>query len=374
MVAQVLVHATTPMNIVAMGPVLAVLEADDRVELTYLNARSTADVFSPVGVDAAQVVSLGEAQERRWDAMVVTSPWLPEVGHTGPVVYVPHGCADKRESTSGRLFSSQDSMLALSVVCWSTHEARKDFIAHHGRTARPRGVLTGYPRLDVLRGAPDTRLELRERLGLGADEKVVLFAPTWGGDGAMNAWGERLLRALGEVDATVVVKVHDALATTRHWQRNQAYWPGVARRVAAEVPRLVFVDDPDPYPLLCGSDVVVADYGSMAIESQVRGVPLVFLALDDHHAEVVHDRRKLERLQAAGVTVTSPDALVAAVDRALAGPDRHQATARDALAASVADHAVGAARRIADLVLEEAGVLRRRRGRRSVPVREPAAT
>jgi CDP-glycerol glycerophosphotransferase len=135
---------------------------------------------------------------------------------------------------------------------------------------------TGYPRNDMLKSAQRDRIgaSVRERLGVPAGKKVVLYAPTWRDDHHI-ARGKRgfslqfdlakAREALGE-DHIVLVRTH-YLISDRTWSQMDD-----------------FVIDVSSYPdiadLYLASDILVTDYSSAMFDFAGTGKPMVFFTYD----------------------------------------------------------------------------------------------
>jgi CDP-glycerol glycerophosphotransferase (TagB/SpsB family) len=125
----------------------------------------------------------------------------------------------------------------------------------------------GYPRNDVLTtGDPQP---VRELLGVGSSERVILYAPTWRDD------REQIVdfidpQALAEATGSVVlVRGH-----------SRTLQPG--RDV--EGPRVIDVTGfPDTSSLLLAADALVTDYSSVMFDFSVTGKPMYFLVPDMEH-------------------------------------------------------------------------------------------
>lgn len=136
----------------------------------------------------------------------------------------------------------------------------------------------GYPRNDALaRTDEGARHEARTRLGLPADARVVLYAPTWRD-------GQRLMPQLLDLD-----RVADALGAggvvLQRGHMNIRRWES-----ASSHDRVRDVTDyPEINDLFLAADVAITDYSSIMFDFSVTGRPLVFYApdLDDYR-----DRRR----------------------------------------------------------------------------------
>ncbi|MBT2210493.1 CDP-glycerol glycerophosphotransferase family protein [Actinomadura sp. NEAU-AAG7] len=135
---------------------------------------------------------------------------------------------------------------------------------------------TGYPRNDVLSSPEFDRLgaRVRERLGIPAGKKVVLYAPTWRDDHhlapgrrafSMELDVEALRRALGD-DHVLLVRPH-FLITEGDRPRSDGFTIDVSRY-------------PDIADLYLASDVLVTDYSSAMFDFACTGRPMLFYTYD----------------------------------------------------------------------------------------------
>jgi len=204
-------------------------------------------------------------------------------------------------------------------------------------------VETGLPRHDLL--CSDRLVEIRAAraaaartgLGISADRRVVLWAPTYR-PGRKVGWLEprTLADALGE-DHVLVVRPHplvrDGVAGADGRKVIDASWAGDVR------------------DLLLIADVLVTDYSSLLVDFALTGRPMVFFTPDLDRAR---QRLYLERDDLPGDVVTDPAALAAAI---LAAPDciaSHDAAYRRLIRTHL-PHADGSASaRVVDAMLGDA--------------------
>ncbi|WOF24468.1 CDP-glycerol glycerophosphotransferase family protein [Microbacterium betulae] len=125
----------------------------------------------------------------------------------------------------------------------------------------------GYPRNDrLVTGDPRAA---RERLGIGPDERVLLYAPTWRDD------REEIVDFL---DPSGLAVGADAVVLVRGHSRTLI--PG--RDVTG--PRVVDVTAyPDTAELLLAADALITDYSSVMFDFSVTGKPMYFLVPDLEH-------------------------------------------------------------------------------------------
>lgn len=130
----------------------------------------------------------------------------------------------------------------------------------------------GVPRTDVFfdeEGMTQTRAEVRERLGVADDQKLVVFAPTFRGNGPTTArgtetevWSE-IADELGE-GYRVAVRQHPFV------RRSDGPLPG----------NLVDASEGDMNSLLMATDILVTDYSSSILEFALLRRPYVLFVPD----------------------------------------------------------------------------------------------
>lgn len=156
----------------------------------------------------------------------------------------------------------------------------------------------GYPRNDVLVSGDGGAT--REALGIGAEERVLLYAPTWRDDRS---------EMVDFVDPAALAEATGAVVLVRGHSRTLQ--PGRD----AEGPRVIDVTGfPDTSLLLLAADALITDYSSVMFDFSVTGKPMYFLVPD-----MEHYRGKLRGFyfdlaaHAPGPVVRSQDELVAAL-------------------------------------------------------------
>ena len=168
-----------------------------------------------------------------------------------------------------------DPRRALAVVResrrWNVLLAQNPFAARilsraYAFLRRPVWV-EGYPRNDVLR--IDDGAQTRAALGIRADEKVLLYAPTWRDDRE---------RIVDFVDPVALARDTDAVVLVRGHSRTLL--PGEDARG----PRVIDVTGfPDTARLLAAADALITDYSSVMFDYSVTGKPMYFLVPDVEH-------------------------------------------------------------------------------------------
>ncbi|HWS50818.1 MAG TPA: CDP-glycerol glycerophosphotransferase family protein [Microbacterium sp.] len=126
----------------------------------------------------------------------------------------------------------------------------------------------GYPRNDALRGGDPA--VIRAALGIGAEERVLLYAPTWRDDRS---------EMVDFVDPELLAQQADAVVLVRGHSRTLK--PGRDRAGA----RVIDVTGyPETAQLLLAADGLITDYSSVMFDFSVTGKPMYFLVPDlDHY-------------------------------------------------------------------------------------------
>jgi len=130
------------------------------------------------------------------------------------------------------------------------------------------GILeTGYPRNDELHEVDDARIAtIRSRLGVAADKKLIMYAPTWREQksGIVDFLDlEELSAALGD-DHIILLRGHVRTLGKSH--------------VAAGV--LDVSTYPQVSELFLVADALITDYSSMMFDYSVTGKPMIFFTPD----------------------------------------------------------------------------------------------
>ncbi|RGE21566.1 CDP-glycerol glycerophosphotransferase family protein [Leucobacter sp. wl10] len=222
------------------------------------------------------------------------------------------------------------------------------------RVAPGRVRVLGDPRDDALavqavdpRAAGEARRSLVEALGdagsrIGADETVVLYAPTWR-DGEPDPAvpdgeeAELIRRALERANARLVIRPHPL--------GSGAYEPLLGGRIHALGADLVR----DATPLLGGVDVVITDYSSLALDFSRLGRPIIWFAPDLERYSNTRGLYEPLEVTSAGRVLRNWAGVAARIEELVPGSHASRAAEADARALAARFHARpegGAARRV----------------------------
>lgn len=132
----------------------------------------------------------------------------------------------------------------------------------------------GIPRMDVaFHPVEGIRDMVREKLGIPADKRIVLYAPTFRDHGEMDCYQLDFARALEALRAS----------TGEDWVFAVRLHPNIVEK-ADFIPYSDTVFNattyPDLYELLPAVDMVVTDYSSLMFEAGFLGKPVILFATD----------------------------------------------------------------------------------------------
>lgn len=157
----------------------------------------------------------------------------------------------------------------------------------------------GYPRNDVL--VTGDASAVRAALGIGEDERVLLYAPTWRDDRT---------QMVDFIDAEALAADADAVVLVRGHSRTLD--PGYDSTGA----RVIDVTGyPETAQLMLAADVLITDYSSVMFDYSVTGKPMFFLVPDlDHYRGELRGFYFDLAERAPGPLVRTQDELVRALE------------------------------------------------------------
>jgi len=163
---------------------------------------------------------------------------------------------------------------------------------------------TGYPRNDVLFGDTDhLRTRTRQRLGISAEQRVVLYAPTW-----REYVGVRDSKPLYLDAERVTATLPDTVVLIRgHYNSSAQREVFIDHRRILDVTRY-----PDIADLYLAADVLVTDYSSVMFDFALTDKPVVLLVPD------FKKYRDVERGFYFDIESTAPGPLVDSTDAVIA--------------------------------------------------------
>ncbi|HEU4671363.1 MAG TPA: CDP-glycerol glycerophosphotransferase family protein [Candidatus Limnocylindrales bacterium] len=185
-------------------------------------------------------------------------------------------------SVLGKTFGADEDLVAAVRIhanydlCLVSSEAATPFYAEAFRLPPESFVSSlGIPRTDLLFGADrEARAaRVRERYGIPADRRVVLYAPTFRGERIVDARADHLLDF--EALAATLAADHVVLVRLHPFVRARLQIPAGLDNFLVDVS-----DAPEINELMLASDVLVTDYSSAVFEFALLGRPIVVYAPD----------------------------------------------------------------------------------------------
>ncbi len=198
--------------------------------------------------------------------------WVSAAHATGcPVVAVEHGIIHPHHA--GYMLPSRDGLpLADRTYVFGPYEAR---LLTETSVYRPGEVVVGgSPRLDL--AAPptsgDIRAAVRAELGVGTDERMVVFSSTSSTAIRWTTFAAALDLLLDAPWPSVhlVVKLHPAEAEDGYWSRLVG---GIARARGFEPPALTVVKSVDLFSLLRAADAHLGVSSTVLTDAVAAGTP-----------------------------------------------------------------------------------------------------
>ncbi|MFI6349589.1 CDP-glycerol glycerophosphotransferase family protein [Streptomyces sp. NPDC050560] len=242
----------------------------------------------PPGVDRVELGS-----RRYFDVMARATYWFNDVNWAGSLVKRPGSVHVQTHLGTPLKFMGADLLLrpgaryGWDVRAMLRRADRWDYSLAAGRYAQGvweraypchfTSLCVGSPRNDVLVNGDAVRAAVaRGRLGIGAGDTVVLYAPTprdyRRGRFALRADLEGLAGALG-AGATLVVRLHPGLADRP--ERALLLRDLHRRGVVVDA-----TDEPSVTDLMLASDALVTDYSALMFDFVLLDRPVVLLADD----------------------------------------------------------------------------------------------
>ena len=311
---DVLVEMRTPVYHAVLGPIADALLVEPDVHVWYTS--ESPDRIAPL-VPEGRFLNREEAEWRRFDLYLNGDPWaaarLRRCAHR---INFFHGVAGKYDL-------DQPAGLPLGFqyydrVAFINRDRMLRYLAADIVTPK-QAVLVGYPKLDALVSGAYDGAAVRASLGLRADHRTALYAPTYSEASSLHIAGEEIVTSLAGAGLNVIVKLHD-----RSLDPDPRYNGGIdwrARFAALEKQlgpeRVRFVETSDASPLLAAADCMVTDHSSIGFEYLVLDRPLLVFDAPDLARAARINAEKIVLLRSAATVVETAAELAARAVQAL---------------------------------------------------------
>jgi len=281
------------------------------------------------GVDS-RWVPYWKARWRKWDLYVSSCFDVPWLARRVPWVDTFHGVGEKWVEDGSRLYMAHPLAARYDRLLCPNRRLAAQFEARPGFLKTPESLrVTGLAKADPLVwfNTPEVRARLKEALAFPSAAPLVLFAPTWGPDGVLALHAEDVVRSCREAGANLAVKLHSCSYLPDPRFNGGVDWMERMDRWAREH-GFRHLPHADLTALILAADVMVADFGSAAVEYCLVDRPLVFFHGAAQAQRTGGDRFQFNALCAAGGDVRDRPALKARLGLALGGQDGAAAARR----------------------------------------------
>ncbi len=228
---------------------------------------------------------------RHWPAAGTSSPTAASASGSSAV----RARSSSRPGTAPRSSASAPTSSAPRRRTWPTSRASLQRSRQYSLFITPNAFTTpimtnafrlqcevleaGYPRNDVFH-APDRvkrAAAVREKLGIPADKKVVLYAPTWRDD---QRYGGRRFKLDNRIDVEAAQRElgEDHVLLYRKHHKVLDSIPGAGQGFVYDVTYY-----PDIADLYLIADVMITDYSSVLFDFAHSGRPMLFFTYDLEH-------------------------------------------------------------------------------------------
>lgn len=259
-------------------------------------------VFHLLGEARLKFVPYEKAKWRKWDLYVSScfdNPWL---ARTVPWVDTFHGVGEKFIPNEDRLYmvhplaKRYDRLLCPNQRLADGYKKRAEFLKSPDSLC-----LTGMPRADMLVWLNDleVRNALRSALGVRQDERLLLFAPTYGADGVLHAFGTQIIEACLRARIHVVVKLHSCSYLPDPKYSCGVKWTHELQQYGRSK-AFLHLPQANLTALMIAADAIVTDFGSAAVESSLLDTPLFFFGIKSQAERTGGDRVQFDLLCSAG--------------------------------------------------------------------------
>lgn len=126
-------------------------------------------------------------------------------------------------------------------------------------------------------------------------KKIIMFAPTWGENSSYQMMGARILKVLSEKDAFIIIKPHP-LCITENIPGNNMNLEDFCKNLFKKGNYGIYTKS--PYDLMLISDMLIADFSSIALEYTILRKP-IWLYLNKFTEDNVADIEQLNMLKNA---------------------------------------------------------------------------
>ena len=324
---RVLVDARTPVNYTMVAPLVRAMASDPRVAF-FFTASEDPNRLRDIYREAPDVrtISPGLARLMRFDAYLASDFMWQTLPRGTCRIQTFHGVGGKYGFDA-----PTTSMRVWDRIFFVNERRLRNFVKTGAIDAGSPAVrMVGLPKADALVDGTWTRDGVLEPLGLDPSLPTILYAPTWSPASSLNAMGLDLVTRLMEAWSgaiNLIVKLHDRSRDIRERYSGGVDWmAALETRLRGRTAVVARGHDVSPY--LVASDLMVTDHSSAGFEFLLRDRPIVRI----HSPRLIREANihpdYVALLASVSASAESLDAVVDAVEHALATPDALSDTRR----------------------------------------------
>lgn len=151
----------------------------------------------------------------------------------------------------------------------------------------------GYAKIDDLLQNSYSIDFLKNKLGItpNDDRKIILYAPNWESTSALHKYGKEVFDILKNTGHIILIKLHymSLLSPNNEYATGGIDWNALLREYnCIENMRLIYDQNVNPYLLL--ADLMITDYGGVALEYTSLNKPIIYLDCPDYFEVAGKDR------------------------------------------------------------------------------------
>lgn len=305
---RVLIYARTSVTTSWLLDIAGEVLQDRRVQIAFTiedevpsaSVVSAAELVADAGV---LLIPWSKAVSTEWDLILASSPRGSYHRLAGPLLLTQHGPGfGKPASVTGggpipmprdpgdRVRRSGRALLTLAV----SHPEQATLL--DPLPERAAVVAVGDPLLDRLLASRSARSRIRHRLGLAADQRLVVLSSTWGPRSQFATLPE-LWSKLSELLPFDLYRIGMVIHPNT-WAAHGRWQLSVWLRRAIDSGVLMLSPGDDWRAGLVAADVVIADHGSVGLYAAALGIPVLLAGFDNEDVIETSALAELGRLAA----------------------------------------------------------------------------
>lgn len=267
-----------------LKPYWEIFKSEPNVEICFAGWRNGGNVKKYLlynGIDASRIIEYIEfVKHTKWDLYMSPTSWgnvFPK-NRNCPRIQIFHSLADKNILYG----ESLRSFNAIFVNGPIHHKLLEKYLFGPFPESKNycKTYNVGYAKIDDLFDDTYSAASLKKKLGISERDKhnIILYAPNWERTSALNKYGEDVLRVLASMEHIILIKLHfmSLLPSRNKYMTGGTDWLRLLDKYEhfGNI-RIVREQNINPYLML--ADLMITDYGGVALEYICTGKPIIYL-------------------------------------------------------------------------------------------------